>query len=122
MRELAFLIHTLDKEERVMSLETILLLLLVAGICGAIGQAITGNWSGGVLGSIIIGFIGWMFGAWLAGRLGLGELLPLNIGGWSFPILWSIIGSTLIGLLLNLFIGRDRVIVRRYPDYWGPDY
>ena len=100
-----------------MSLETILLLLLVAGICGAIGQAISGNWSGGILGSLVIGFIGWLFGAWLAGRLGLGELLPLYIGGWSFPVLWSIIGSTLIGLLLSLFVGRERVIVRRYPDY-----
>lgn len=99
-----------------MSLESLLILLLVAGICGAIGQAITGSWSGGILGSIVIGFIGWLFGAWLAGRLGMGELLPLNIGGWSFPILWSIIGSTLIGLLLNLFTGRDHIVVRRYPD------
>ena len=100
-----------------MSLETILILLLVTGICGAIGQAISGSWTGGILGSIVIGFIGWMFGAWLAGRLGFGELLPLYIGGWSFPILWSIIGSSLIGLLLNLFIGRDRVIVRGYTEY-----
>ena len=99
-----------------MALESLLILLLVTGICGAIGQAISGNWSGGILGSIVIGFIGWLFGTWLAGRLGMGELLPLNIGGWSFPILWSIIGSTLIGLLLNLFTGRDHIIVRRYPD------
>src|SRR5262245_22798947 len=98
-----------------MSLETLLILLLLVGICGAIGQAITGNWSGGILGSVVIGFIGWLIGSWLAGRLGLGELLPLNIGGWSFPILWSIIGSALIGLLLNLFVDRDRVVVRRYP-------
>ena len=101
-----------------MSLESLLILLLLAGICGAIGQAITGSWSGGILGSIVIGFIGWLIGSWLAARLGLGELLPLNVGGWSFPILWSIIGSALIGLLLNLFLGRDRVIVRRYPDYY----
>lgn len=100
-----------------MSLETILLLLLVAGICGAIGQAITGSWNGGILGSIVIGFLGWLFGSWLAARLGMGELLPLDIGGWRFPVLWSIIGSTLIGLLVSLFVDRDRVIVRRYPDY-----
>jgi uncharacterized membrane protein YeaQ/YmgE (transglycosylase-associated protein family) len=100
-----------------MSLESLLILLLFVGICGAIGQAITGNWTGGILGSIVIGFIGWLIGTWLAGRLGLGELLPLSIGGWSFPILWSIIGSALIGLLLNLFVGRDRVVVRHDPDY-----
>src|SRR5574341_785683 len=102
------------KEEYVMSLESLLILLLLVGICGAIGQAISGSWNGGILGCIVIGFIGWLIGSWLAGRLGLGELLPLNVGGWSFPILWSIIGSALIGLLLNLFIGRD-VVVRRYP-------
>jgi len=97
-----------------MSLESLLILLLLVGICGAIGQAISGGWSGGILGCIVIGFIGWLIGSWLAGRLGLGELLPLNIGGWSFPILWSVIGSALIGLVLNLFVDRD-VVVRRYP-------
>lgn len=97
-----------------MSLESLLILLLLVGICGAIGQAISGSWSGGILGCIVIGFVGWLIGSWLAGRLGLGELLPLNVGGWSFPILWSVIGSALIGLLLNLFVDRD-VVVRRYP-------
>ena len=100
-----------------MSLESLLILLLLTGICGGIGQAISGNWTGGILGSIVIGFIGWFVGSWLAMRLGLGELLPLDIGGWSFPILWSVIGSVLIGLLLNLFVGRDHVVVRRYSDY-----
>jgi uncharacterized membrane protein YeaQ/YmgE (transglycosylase-associated protein family) len=100
-----------------MSLESLLILLLLIGICGAIGQAISGSWTGGIPGSIVIGFIGWLVGAWLARRLGLGELLPLDIDGWSFPILWSIIGSVLIGLLLKLFVGRDHVVVRRYSDY-----
>ena len=100
-----------------MSLESLLILLLLTGICGAIGQAISGCWTGGILGSIVIGFIGWLLGSWLGRRLGLGELLPLDIGGWSFPILWSIIGSALIGLLLKLFVGRDHVVVRRYSDY-----
>jgi uncharacterized membrane protein YeaQ/YmgE (transglycosylase-associated protein family) len=100
-----------------MTLESLLILLLLTGICGAIGQAVSGSWTVGILGSVVIGFIGWLLGSWLARRLGLGELLPLYIGGWSFPILWSIIGSSLIGLLLNLFDGRDRVVVRRYSDY-----
>jgi uncharacterized membrane protein YeaQ/YmgE (transglycosylase-associated protein family) len=100
-----------------MSLESVLILLLLTGICGGIGQAISGRWTGGILGSIVIGFIGWLVGSWLARILGLGELLPLAIGGWSFPILWSVIGSVLIGILLKLFIGRDHVVVRRYPDY-----
>jgi uncharacterized membrane protein YeaQ/YmgE (transglycosylase-associated protein family) len=101
-----------------MSLDSILIMLLLTGICGAIGQAISGSWRGGVLGSVILGFLGWLFGSWLSRRLGLGELLPLNIGGWDFPILWSVIGSSLLGLLVGLFVGRDQVVVSRYPDYW----
>jgi uncharacterized membrane protein YeaQ/YmgE (transglycosylase-associated protein family) len=93
-------------------------LLLLVGVTGAVGQAISGSWRGGILGSIIIGFLGWLFGSWLSSRLGLGELLPLNLGGWSFPVLWSVIGSALIGLLVGLFVGRGNVVVRRYPDYW----
>src|SRR4030095_12848724 len=96
-----------------MSLESILILLLLIGICGAIGQAISGSWTGGILGSIVLGFIGWLVGSWLGGRLGLGELLPLDIGGWSFPILWSISGSVLIGALLRLVVGRGRGMVGR---------
>jgi uncharacterized membrane protein YeaQ/YmgE (transglycosylase-associated protein family) len=100
-----------------MTLESLLILLLVAGVCGLAGQAISGSWNGGVLGSIVIGFLGWLIGTWLAVRLGMGEMLPLNIGGWTFPTLWSVIGSTLIGLLVRIFMGREQVIVSRRPDY-----
>jgi uncharacterized membrane protein YeaQ/YmgE (transglycosylase-associated protein family) len=95
-------------------MESLLIILLVAGICGAIGQAISGSWAGGVPGAVVIGFLGWLIGTWLAVRLGMGEPLPLNIGGWTFPTLWSVIGATLIGLLARLFIGREYVTLRRY--------
>jgi uncharacterized membrane protein YeaQ/YmgE (transglycosylase-associated protein family) len=55
----------------------LLILLLVAGICGAIGQAITGYSHGGCLVSIALGFIGALLGSWLAGKLGLPELVAL---------------------------------------------
>jgi uncharacterized membrane protein YeaQ/YmgE (transglycosylase-associated protein family) len=90
-----------------MSLESLLILLLLAGICWAVGQAISGSWTGGILGSIVIGFIGWLVGSWLAMRLVLGELLPLDIGGWSFPIAWSIIGATPFVALIGLFVDED---------------
>jgi uncharacterized membrane protein YeaQ/YmgE (transglycosylase-associated protein family) len=85
-----------------------LLLLLVAGICGAIGQAITGYSHGGCLVSIALGFIGALLGTWLAGQLGLPELVAIPVAGMKFPIIWSIIGAALFVALINL-ISRRRV-------------
>ena len=86
----------------------LLLLLLVAGICGAIGQAITGYSHGGCLVSIALGFIGALLGSWLAGKLGLPELIALPVGAMHFPIVWSIIGAALFVAVINL-ISRPRV-------------
>jgi uncharacterized membrane protein YeaQ/YmgE (transglycosylase-associated protein family) len=83
-----------------------LLLLLVAGICGALGQAIGGYSHGGCLVSIALGFIGALLGTWLAGKLGLPELWNVQVGGMNFPIIWSIIGSALFVALLNLITRR----------------
>jgi uncharacterized membrane protein YeaQ/YmgE (transglycosylase-associated protein family) len=89
-----------------MTLESLLILLVVAGVCGAIGQMIAGGGRGGCLTSIGFGFIGALIGTWLAGRLGLPELFRLDIGGQRFPIVWSILGSTLFVAIVNLFARR----------------
>lgn len=91
-----------------MTLLDLLLLLLVAGICGALGQAIAGYSRGGCLVSIALGFIGALLGMWLARQMGLPELIPVVIGGTSFPIVWSIIGSALFVAVITL-ITRSRV-------------
>jgi uncharacterized membrane protein YeaQ/YmgE (transglycosylase-associated protein family) len=85
-----------------------LILLLIAGVCGAIGQAITGYSHGGGLVSIALGFIGALLGTWLAGLLGLPELLAIPAGGMRFPIIWSIIGAALFVAVINL-ISRPRL-------------
>ena len=86
----------------------ILILLLVAGICGAVGQAIGGYSHGGCLVSIALGFIGALLGTWLASKLGLPELLAVPVGGMHFPIVWSIIGAALFVAVINL-ISRRRI-------------
>jgi uncharacterized membrane protein YeaQ/YmgE (transglycosylase-associated protein family) len=86
-----------------------LLLILIAGICGAIGQAIAGSWRRGLLASIALGFIGALIGIWIAGALNLREYFAVNIAGKSFPIIWSILGAALFVALLNL-ITRRRII------------
>ena len=91
-----------------MTLLDLLILLLVAGICGSLGQAIAGYSRGGCLVSIALGFVGALLGMWLARLMGLPELIPVNIGGTSFPIVWSIIGSALFVAVIAL-ITRSRV-------------
>ena len=61
-----------------MSLIDLCLLLLVAGICGSLGQAISGYSRGGCLVSIALGFIGALLGLWLSRLMGLPELLAIN--------------------------------------------
>ena len=90
-----------------MTLLQLLLLLLIAGICGSLGQAIAGYSRGGCLVSIALGFIGALLGMWIARLLGLPELVPVVIGGTSFPIIWSIIGSALFVALITL-LTRNR--------------
>ena len=90
-----------------MTLGSLLLLLLVAGICGSVAQALTGYSRGGCLVSIALGFVGAILGTWLARLLGLSEILAIQVGGQSFPIVWSIIGAALFVALLN-FLNRRR--------------
>ena len=90
-----------------MTLLDLLILLLVAGLRGALGQAITGFSRGGCLVSIALGFVGAVVGMWLARQLGLPELFPVRIGTTNFPIVWSIIGST-------LFVAVIALLTRRY--------
>jgi len=88
-----------------MTLFSFLVLLLIAGICGAIGQAVAG-YHGGLLVSIAVGFIGALIGVWLAGKFGLREMFAVRIGEQTFPILWSIIGSALFVALIGLLRRR----------------
>lgn len=90
-----------------MTLIDLLLLLLVAGVCGAIGQAIGGFTRGGCLVSIALGFVGALIGMWLARQAGMGEILPVRVGGQTFPVVWAIIGSALFVAVIG-FISRAR--------------
>ena len=89
-----------------MTLFDILILLLIAGICGALGQAIAGFSRGGCLVSIALGFVGAVLGMWVARAMGLPELFPVRIGTTSFPIVWSIIGSALFVAVIALITRR----------------
>ena len=90
-----------------MTLFDLLILLLIAGVCGAIGQAIAGYSRGGCLVSIALGFVGAIVGLWLARVLGLPELFAFRVGESAFPVVWSILGSALFVAVIGL-ISRSR--------------
>lgn len=85
-----------------------LILVLIAAVCGSLGQAIAGYSRGGCLIAAIVGFIGALLGMWLGQQLGLPEVFPITIDGETFPVLWSIIGSALFSAVLGLLSGRRR--------------
>ncbi|RPJ52457.1 MAG: hypothetical protein EHM21_00055 [Chloroflexi bacterium] len=91
-----------------MTLVGFLVLLIIAAVAGALGQAIAGYSVGGCLGSILIGFLGAWLGVWLAGQLGLPTFFTLVVDGQPFPVVWAVIGATLLSLVFGLLLGGRR--------------
>jgi uncharacterized membrane protein YeaQ/YmgE (transglycosylase-associated protein family) len=89
-----------------MTLPGLILLVVIAAICGAVGRALAGGTRGGLLVSTAVGFIGALLGPWLAAQLKLPEPFMLNISGHSFPVLWSIIGAALFVAIIHLISRR----------------
>jgi uncharacterized membrane protein YeaQ/YmgE (transglycosylase-associated protein family) len=87
------------------TLTGLLILLVIAGICGAIGRSIGGGTPGGFLVSIAVGFVGALLGTFVALEFRLPELLMVSVDGRAFPILWSIIGAALFVAVIQLISG-----------------
>lgn len=79
-----------------------LLLLIIAAICGAIGQSIAGYSLGGCFISAVVGFIGALIGKWLAAKMGLTYIIPVEINGETFPIIWSNLGAALFSVAIGV--------------------
>lgn len=79
-----------------------ILLLIIAAICGAIGQSIAGYSLGGCLITTVVGFIGAFIGKWLASEMGLPYIFPVDVNGEVFPIIWSIFGSALFAVTIGI--------------------
>jgi uncharacterized membrane protein YeaQ/YmgE (transglycosylase-associated protein family) len=85
-----------------MSITEVLILLLIAAVCGGIGQALAGFDLGGCLVSIVVGFIGAYIGLWISAKMGWPEMLAVKIGGKTFPIIWAVVGSAVFTLVVGL--------------------
>ncbi len=84
----------------------LIVLVIIAAVCGAIGKALAGGARGGLLISTVLGFIGALLGPWVALQLKLPEPLVIHLSGHPFPVLWSIIGAALFVGFIHLISGR----------------
>jgi uncharacterized membrane protein YeaQ/YmgE (transglycosylase-associated protein family) len=88
------------------TLPGLIVLIIIAAVCGAIGRAIAGEVRGGFIVSVVVGFIGTLLGPWIALQLHLSEPFMLRVSGQSFPVLWSIIGAAVFVALIHLVSRR----------------
>lgn len=88
------------------TLPGLIILLVIAAICGAVGRAIAGDIRGGLIVSIAVGFVGALIGPWVAVQLKLPEPFMLHVSGHSFPVLWSMIGAALFVAFIHLVSRR----------------
>jgi uncharacterized membrane protein YeaQ/YmgE (transglycosylase-associated protein family) len=93
---------------KIMTIKSIVIIFLIAGVVGAIAQAIVGLSRRGCLASIAIGLAGALLGHYLSKLARLKDLLPLSIGGTEFPLVWSIIGSVVFVTFLALVHGHRK--------------
>lgn len=91
-----------------MSVTSMILLLIIASICGSVGAGLAGSSKKGCLGSIALGFIGSFLGQYIANKFSLPEFFSLKIGGESFPVIWSIVGSAIFVAVLGFLGGREK--------------
>jgi uncharacterized membrane protein YeaQ/YmgE (transglycosylase-associated protein family) len=90
-----------------MTIVEFLLLLLVAGIIGSLGQALGGYSTPGCAMSIVIGFVGALIGRWLQHQLGLPTWFTVEVGGpVKFPVIWSVLGAAILVIILRVIMGR----------------
>ncbi len=90
-----------------MTFLSFLLLLLIAAIAGALGQALVGYTLGGWVISTIVGFVGAYIGTFLAQQFRLPEFLVIQVGSRSFPLFWAIVGSAILAAGASL-LARGR--------------
>ena len=90
-----------------LTLTGLVIYLIIAGVCGAIGRAIGGGTGGGFIVSIAVGFVGALLGSYIAHAMHLPELMVITVDRHPFPILWSIIGAAVFVAIVHLLSGRS---------------
>ncbi len=97
-----------------MDLLQLLIVLVIAGICGAFAQLIVGFSPRGLMVmpvSIIIGVVGAYLGTGIANLLGISgpDIFAVRVSTIRLNLLWAIIGSSLLLLLLQILRNGVRI-------------
>ena len=92
-----------------LSVESFIVLVIVGGLIGVIAEHLAGYSHAGCLTSVALGFIGALIGSWAVHQFKLPEIYMLQVGSTRFPLVWAIIGATVLVLLLRL-LKRRRVL------------
>jgi uncharacterized membrane protein YeaQ/YmgE (transglycosylase-associated protein family) len=79
-----------------------IVLVLIAAVCGALGQMLGGFSFGGLLISVLVGFAGAWIGWWIARNFDLPTFVTVTIDGRTFPVVWAIIGSALLAAAVGV--------------------
>jgi uncharacterized membrane protein YeaQ/YmgE (transglycosylase-associated protein family) len=90
-----------------LTLVSLVVLVAIAAVCGAIAQSLAGARRGGFLRSATLGFVGAVLGTWFAVDLGLPKSYTLAVGGESFPVVWAVVGAAVL-LAAELLFTRHR--------------
>ena len=91
-----------------MSLEALAILLGISIVCSVIAQALAGYSVGGFIVSTGVGFIGAVFGMWLADIMDLPRFYEITVDGTVFPMVWSIAGSAALVAVLGALTGKKK--------------
>jgi uncharacterized membrane protein YeaQ/YmgE (transglycosylase-associated protein family) len=90
----------MDEEERQMTAEGLIIILIVGAIAGWLAGTVVRGRGFGLIGDIVVGILGAFLASWLLPRLGVGSL-GLG-GGWIGSILFAFIGAVILLLLVRL--------------------
>ncbi len=86
----------------------LVVILVIAALCGGIAQAIFGMRRSNFLVSMVIGVIGAYLGAYLAQQFGWPDIVRLSVGSSSIELMWSLAGSIVLVFVLSLINGARR--------------
>jgi uncharacterized membrane protein YeaQ/YmgE (transglycosylase-associated protein family) len=86
-----------------MNILSILFMLLIAAVTGAVGANLAGRKKLGCITSSVLGFVGALIGTLIAQTLDLPLFLTIRFGSQHFPVIWAVIGAALFVAFLNLF-------------------
>jgi uncharacterized membrane protein YeaQ/YmgE (transglycosylase-associated protein family) len=85
-----------------MSVGQVVVYVVIAVLCGAVGQLLVGRSVGGFVVSFVVGVLGSLVGGYLARVLRVPDPFRVAVGGKSIPVLWAIVGASLVTLVVAL--------------------